>query len=76
MPGKDGFAVIEALRHNPGPNSRIPIIGVSAYAPELLDQERAGLFEDYLMKPVRSETLRSALARAVKQPSSLDSTNR
>lgn len=65
MPGKDGFAVIHELRKKTGPNSQIPIIGVSAFAPEMLDQTKANMFVDYLMKPVRGDTLRTALIKAM-----------
>jgi response regulator of citrate/malate metabolism len=41
------------------------VIAVSAYAPGLIDPSAAILFFDYLLKPVRYEVLKSALARAV-----------
>ena len=43
----------------------VPIIAVSAYAPELVDPSAAVLFFDYLLKPVRYEVLKGAVHRAV-----------
>lgn len=61
MPGIDGAAVATQLRSQRGPNRNIPIIGISAYTPELLPAEQRALFDDYLMKPVRMEALASSL---------------
>lgn len=57
MPGLDGAAVAKHLRSQRGPNRDIPIIGISAYAPELLPVEQRAMFNDYLMKPVRLNAL-------------------
>lgn len=61
MPGIDGVAVAQQLRDLRGPNRNIPIIGISAYTPELLPGEQRAIFDDYLMKPVRIETLAASL---------------
>ncbi|WP_423761809.1 hybrid sensor histidine kinase/response regulator [Burkholderia sp. NLJ2] len=63
MPERDGLSVVRELRLTRGPNHRIPVIGVSAHAPELLTKEQAALFDDYLMKPVRREVLLRTLVR-------------
>lgn len=61
MPGRDGVSVARAVRAEYGPNQRIPIVAVSAFAPELLTVEQRALFGEYLMKPLRADELRSAL---------------
>jgi signal transduction histidine kinase/ActR/RegA family two-component response regulator len=65
MPGKDGYSFAEEYRARLAPGASVPIIAVSAYAPELVDPGAAILFFDYLLKPVRYEVLKSAVARAV-----------
>ncbi|KVE22194.1 hybrid sensor histidine kinase/response regulator [Burkholderia vietnamiensis] len=65
MPERDGISVVRELRLTRGPNHRIPVIGVSAHAPELLTKEQAALFDDYLMKPVRREILLRTLVRLI-----------
>ncbi|HEI8868600.1 ATP-binding protein [Serratia sp. AKBS12] len=62
MPGIDGAALAKKLRNQRGPNRHIPIIGISAYTPELLTAEQRAMFDDYLMKPVRMDALSNALA--------------
>lgn len=61
MPDKDGFEVVEELHRKNGPNRNTVIIAISAHSPELLRPEQKNLFHQYLMKPVRYETLRSLL---------------
>ena len=65
MPGKDGYSFAQEYRARLAPGASVPIIAVSAYAPELVDPGAAILFFDYLLKPVRYEVLKSAVARAV-----------
>ncbi|SAL31942.1 ATP-binding response regulator [Caballeronia humi] len=65
MPGKDGYSFANEYRGRLDSGASVPIIAVSAYAPELVDPGAAILFFDYLLKPVRYEVLRSAVARAV-----------
>ncbi|CDY76077.1 sensor histidine kinase/response regulator [Caballeronia glathei] len=65
MPGKDGYSFANEYRVRLAPGASVPIIAVSAYAPEMVDPGAAILFFDYLLKPVRYEVLRSAVARAV-----------
>ncbi|AHG20074.1 histidine kinase [Chania multitudinisentens RB-25] len=62
MPGIDGAALAKQLRAQPGPNRNIPIIGISAYTPELLPTEQRAMFDDYLTKPVRMDVLSTSLA--------------
>lgn len=62
MPGLDGVEVAKQLRSQRGPNRNIPIVGISAYTPELLPTEQRAMFDDYLMKPVRLDALSGALA--------------
>ncbi len=65
MPGKDGYSFAQEYRARLAPGASVPIIAVSAYAPELVDPGAAILFFDYLLKPVRYEVLKGAVARAV-----------
>jgi two-component system, sensor histidine kinase len=65
MPGKDGYSFVNEYRARREPGASVPVIAVSAYAPELVDPGAAVLFFDYLLKPVRYEVLKSALQRAV-----------
>jgi signal transduction histidine kinase/ActR/RegA family two-component response regulator len=65
MPGKDGYSFVNEYRARREPGASVPVIAVSAYAPELVDPGAAILFFDYLLKPVRYEVLKSALQRAV-----------
>jgi signal transduction histidine kinase/ActR/RegA family two-component response regulator len=65
MPGKDGYSFVNEYRARREPGASVPVIAVSAYAPELVDPGAAILFFDYLLKPVRHEVLKSALQRAI-----------
>ena len=65
MPGKDGYSFAQEYRARRAPGASVPVIAVSAYAPELVDPGAAFCFFDYLLKPVRYEVLKSAVARAV-----------
>jgi signal transduction histidine kinase len=67
MPGTDGIALARALRSGGGLNAQVPIIAVSAYALDLLDGPDEALFNDYLMKPVRTEAMRTALDLVIKK---------
>lgn len=67
MPGVDGFAATESIRHIEharGSRSRVPIVAVTAFA---LPSDRnycirKGM-DDCLIKPLRKETLIDALSR-------------
>lgn len=65
MPGKDGYSFVSEYRARRAPGASLPVIAVSAYAPNLIDRNAAVLFFDFLLKPVRYEVLKNALARAV-----------
>ncbi|MDR5747193.1 ATP-binding protein [Caballeronia sp. LZ029] len=65
MPGKDGYSFANEYRARSAQGASVPIIAVSAYAPELVDPSAAVLFFDYLLKPVRYEVLKGAVHRAV-----------
>ncbi|MFB9128779.1 response regulator [Paraburkholderia dipogonis] len=72
MPERDGYAFLADFAARGGPSAGVPVIVVSAYAPE---PEAAGKAEegesgsqpffDALLKPVHYEELRSALQRAL-----------
>ena len=64
MPTMDGFQATRAIRACEGAGRRIPIIAMTAHAMPG-DRERciAVGMDDYLAKPVRSEALRTVLAR-------------
>jgi len=70
MPGRDGYALLADLAARGGPSSGVPVIVVSAYAPEPGEQqeeERSGAqpFFEALLKPVHYGDLRNALQRAL-----------
>ncbi|MFM0242156.1 ATP-binding protein [Paraburkholderia phytofirmans] len=72
MPERDGYTFLADFAARGGPSAGVPVIVVSAYAPE---PEAAGKAEegdgasqpffDALLKPVHYEELRSALQRAL-----------
>jgi CheY-like chemotaxis protein len=62
MPIKDGGTLARELRGSVGINQYVPIIAVSAHAPDLLSLETRQLFNVYLLKPIRLETLRESLS--------------
>ncbi len=64
MPGKDGYSFANEYRARTAPGASVPIIAVSAYAPERVDPSATILFFDYLLKPVRYEVLKAAVHRA------------
>ncbi|WNC91987.1 ATP-binding protein [Paraburkholderia sp. FT54] len=68
MPERDGYAFLADFAARGGPSAGVPVIVVSAYAPEVsVTGEEAGSqpFFDALLKPVHYEELRSALQRAL-----------
>ncbi|WP_407674252.1 ATP-binding response regulator [Paraburkholderia saeva] len=62
MPGKDGYAFVEAFAARDAPAGHAPVIAVSADAP---DADARGPFFDCLSKPVHFEELRAAVQRAL-----------
>ena len=62
---RTGIRSSQEYRARRAAGASVPVIAVSAYAPELVDPGAAILFFDYLLKPVRYEVLKSAVARAV-----------
>ena len=68
MPGKDGYAFIEAFSARDELAGRVPVIAVSAYVPERTDWQAQGgpsLFFDCLTKPVHYDVLRDTVQRAL-----------
>ncbi|MFP3563570.1 hybrid sensor histidine kinase/response regulator [Paraburkholderia sp. SIMBA_030] len=76
MPGRDGYTFLAEFAARGGPSSGVPVIVVSAYAPEpgtvgatagQGEGGAAGLppFFEALLKPVHYEELRNALQRAL-----------
>jgi CheY-like chemotaxis protein len=77
MPDRDGYTFLADFAARGGPSSGVPVIVVSAYAPETAngsgaageegDAGEAGLqpFFEALLKPVHYEELRNALQRAL-----------
>jgi two-component system cell cycle response regulator DivK len=63
MPVMDGYAVVRALRGNPG-SSRLPVVAVTAFAMQG-DREKIlnSGFDGYLSKPVNSHSLAAELDR-------------
>jgi len=74
MPDRDGYTFLADFAARGGPSSGVPVIVVSAYAPQADSAGNAGgdgreagsaPFFDALLKPVHYEELRSALQRAL-----------
>ncbi|MFM0058955.1 ATP-binding protein [Paraburkholderia phytofirmans] len=72
MPERDGYTFLADFAARGGPSAGVPVIVVSAYAPEAEVAGGAGEgeggsqpFFDALLKPVHYEELRSALQRAL-----------
>ncbi|NPT39149.1 ATP-binding response regulator [Paraburkholderia xenovorans] len=71
MPGRDGYTFLADFAARGGPSAGVPVIVVSAYAPDEGTEDGAGSqqpFFDALLKPVHYEELRSALQRALASP--------
>jgi PAS domain S-box-containing protein len=66
MPVMDGVTATRAIRAGQGPNARTPIIALTAdtQAEQIARCVEAGM-NDHISKPIRPETLFSALARAL-----------
>lgn len=73
MPERDGYAFLADFAARRGPSAGVPVIVVSAYAPEAGaegmagagEEDRAPPFFEALLKPVHYEDLRHALQRAL-----------
>ena len=67
MPERDGYTFLTDFAARGGPSAGVPVIVVSAYAPEEAMEGDAASppFFDALLKPVHYEELRSALQRAL-----------
>jgi len=71
MPERDGYAFLADLAARGGPSSEVPVIVVSAYAPEAGakhggETENGALpFFEALLKPIHYGDLRNALQRAL-----------
>ncbi|PRY06580.1 signal transduction histidine kinase [Paraburkholderia sp. BL25I1N1] len=71
MPERDGYTFLADFAKRGGPSAGVPVIVVSAYAPEAevtgKAEEEGGSrpFFDALLKPVHYEELRNALQRAL-----------
>ncbi|MFM0477301.1 ATP-binding protein [Paraburkholderia strydomiana] len=71
MPERDGYAFLADLAARGGPSSEVPVIVVSAYAPEAgakhgSETENGALpFFEALLKPIHYGDLRNALQRAL-----------
>ncbi|MGF6932940.1 signal transduction histidine kinase/ActR/RegA family two-component response regulator [Paraburkholderia sp. UCT70] len=70
MPERDGYTFLEDFAMRGGPSAGVPVIVVSAYAPEVVRNGESGatgalsVFEA-LLKPVHYEDLKHALQRAL-----------
>ncbi|WGS53495.1 ATP-binding protein [Paraburkholderia sp. D15] len=73
MPERDGYAFLADFAGRGGPSAGVPVIVVSAYAPEAAEAVGSEVngenvpqpFFEALLKPVHYEELRSALQRAL-----------
>ncbi len=67
MPERDGYTFLEDFASRGGPSAGVPVIVVSAYAPEVVrggENGASSVFEA-LLKPVHYEDLKHALQRAL-----------
>lgn len=64
MPDKDGYSFIAEFRERGGPSAGVPVIAVSAYAPDSALNGEGGPFFEVLSKPVHYDQLREAVERA------------
>lgn len=67
MPEMDGFEVAAAVRATQGANQTIPIVALSAYAPERLTADQRTHFTTHIGKPVRLEALHQILAEVLRK---------
>jgi len=67
MPERDGYTFLADFATRGGPSAGVPVIVVSAYAPEVVQEGESGPppFFDALLKPVHYEDLKNALQRAL-----------
>jgi signal transduction histidine kinase/ActR/RegA family two-component response regulator len=67
MPERDGYTFLADFAARGGPSAGVPVIVVSAYAPEVVREGESGppAFFEALLKPVHYEDLKSALQRAL-----------
>ncbi|WP_198039272.1 hybrid sensor histidine kinase/response regulator [Paraburkholderia sp. SOS3] len=65
MPDKDGYAFIVEFNADEARARGVPVIAVTAYAPELQTHGAAPLFFDCLTKPVHYDVLHAAVHRAL-----------
>ena len=66
MPEMDGLTATREIRKLPGPNSRVPIIALTAHAmPGDRDRFVAGGMNDYVSKPIDPTKLFDAIARSL-----------
>jgi signal transduction histidine kinase/ActR/RegA family two-component response regulator len=65
MPDKDGYTFVADFTARQTPSGQVPIIAISAYAPEPDASGAVGPFFECLAKPVHYEVLRAAVQRAL-----------
>ena len=67
MPERDGYTFLAEFSTRSGPSAGVPVIVVSAYAPEVVREGEGGSpgFFEALLKPVHYGDLRNALQRAL-----------
>ncbi|WP_174770026.1 ATP-binding response regulator [Paraburkholderia hayleyella] len=65
MPERDGYAFVTEFRARSTRSANVPVIAVSAYAPDAQAGENIGPFFECLLKPVRYDILRAAIQRAL-----------
>jgi CheY-like chemotaxis protein len=64
MPELDGYQATQQIRARESASHRTPIIALTAHAMKGADEEcRAAGMNDYITKPIDSESLRACLVR-------------
>lgn len=65
MPGMSGFEVLERLKAK-AETASIPVVMLTALGSESAKEKALGLYnEDYLVKPVRTETLKAKIEQVL-----------
>jgi CheY-like chemotaxis protein len=64
MPGMDGYALVDAIRHEEAGGAQMPVVALTANAliGEAARAQAAGM-QEYLTKPLRLESLRTTIER-------------
>jgi signal transduction histidine kinase/ActR/RegA family two-component response regulator len=75
MPGMSGIAALRLLRDTKGPNSKVPVIALTADVTSGGRERYLELgFDEHASKPIQVETLIESMARALAEPAQAEPT--